>query len=64
MILIEGCPRKLVANEIHDLLLAADLAEKHIWPVAGGWLNQTQSAVAGIRLVWHYQAIVEKALSE
>lgn len=31
---------------------AADLAKRGLWPVAGGWLDQTAIGLAAIRAFW------------
>ena len=53
---ITGCPRELLGPAIDNALLAADLAEKGSWPLAGGWLDQTQSCLDAVLFIWGDQA--------
>lgn len=32
--------------------MGADLAKKGSWPVSGGWLEQVDSFVQGVKVVW------------
>jgi len=64
---VVGCPRKLVAGEVYELLDAADWAKLGSWPVAGGWLDQTCACLDGVRFVeaerasWELQRIEQTA---
>lgn len=44
-----GCPRQLVRAGAWDIVEAADLARRGTWPLAGGWLDQTETCVDGVR---------------
>lgn len=46
------CPKRCVGGDVWDLLLAASMAEKGLWPVDGGWLNNTQVCLDGVRFAW------------
>jgi len=41
------------------MLTAADLADQGCWPVGGGWLDQTQACVNGVRFVQNERAKLE-----
>lgn len=47
---ITECPRRLVGQDGAMVLFAADQAEKGVWPVGGGWMEQTASVVEAVRL--------------
>ncbi len=53
---IVGCPYKLLDSGTHSALLAASLAEKGMWPVSGGWMDQTQSCLDAVLYIWAEQA--------
>jgi len=46
-----GCPLDLIDGPTEQALRAADLAEHGSWPLAGGWLDQTESCLAAVRVV-------------
>lgn len=50
-----GCPLLKVDSSAWVFIRAAARAEKHCWPILGGWLEQTQVAMDGIELVWSEQ---------
>ena len=47
---------KLIGDEAWEAIMAADLAKHGSWPVAGGWLEQTQWCLDAVRLVWNETA--------
>lgn len=57
--MIVGCPMKHIAGDVWDMLTAADLADDGCWPVAGGWLDQSPSCIAGVRIVQSERAKLE-----
>ncbi len=54
---LTGCPLTMIDAEAWEFIAAAELAEKGTWPVGGGWLEQTDATLRGVRLVWADQAI-------
>lgn len=57
--MVIGCPLKLIPGDVWDMLTAADLADQGCWPVGGGWLDQTQACVNGVRFVQNERAKLE-----
>lgn len=55
---IDGCPHVYAAG-VGEAFLAARLAEKGIWPVGGGWMEQTACCVDAVQFVWAEQAHAE-----
>lgn len=49
-----GCPLDFILPSAWEILEAARFAEKGHWPVAGGWLDQTQSCLNGVRMAWDF----------
>lgn len=50
--MLTGCPQKMVSASARSAIAAADFARKGILPLAGGWLDQADSAMKAIRFVW------------
>lgn len=48
---IVGCPMRMTDETAWAAVMAADQAEHGMWPVAGGWLDQTQSALDAVQRV-------------
>lgn len=51
---IEGCPHAegRIGRDGADAVFAADQAAMGNWPVAGGWMDQSASALEAVRMVW------------
>lgn len=52
---IRECPGEYVGSDsraIDDLFTAATYAKQGLWPITGGWLNQTAVCVDGVHYVW------------
>ena len=45
---LTGCPMEDASGAM-AILAAADWAEKGIWPVAGGWMDQAEICVEAVR---------------
>lgn len=54
---IDGCPLKSLTGAVVEAFQAADLAREGIMPVAGGWLDQTQSFLDVMRECWRLDAL-------
>ena len=54
-----GCPWRLDmdATDVRMALVAAKRAKAGIWPVAGGWLDQTQKCLEAVEFIESEQAI-------
>ena len=50
------------AAEAAYMLFAARAAEYGSWPVAGGWMDQTEACIAGVRATWRDRALFEREL--
>ncbi len=59
-LMITGCPLEMIAPDAHAAILAADLANKGSWPVAGGWLDQTRSCVEACVTIWAAESRAER----
>lgn len=53
---ITGCPWEQITPDVLEALAAARRIEKGCWPVAGGWLDQTQKCLDAIELIEDEQA--------
>jgi hypothetical protein len=53
---IDDCPHKLIDRTTGEALRAARFAEKGVLPVAGGTLDQTQSCLDALDIIWSDQA--------
>ena len=42
---VTGCPKVYCGNNAFDALRMSDMADKGFLPVAGGWLDQSESAI-------------------
>lgn len=56
--LVTACPHSgsSIGRDGADAVLAADQAALGNWPVAGGWLDQSASALEAVRRVWSEEA--------
>ena len=56
--LIEGCPHadNRIGRDGAEVIFAADQAAQGVWPVSGGWLEQSAMAVEAVRRVWSEEA--------
>jgi hypothetical protein len=50
---ITVCPMTLITAGAGDVVRAADLAKRGILPIAGGWLDQTDSIVTAMERFWN-----------
>lgn len=57
---IDGCPLKMLTAPVVEAFQAADMAREGIMPVAGGWLNQTQSFLDCMRECWRLDAVFSR----
>ena len=55
--MLTGCPKKMVSPSANDAIRAADFARKGVLPLAGGWLDQSDSAMKAIRFVWDCEEV-------
>ena len=55
--MITGCPKKMVSPSAVTAIRAADFARKGVLPLAGGWLDQSDSAMKAIRFVWDCEEV-------
>lgn len=56
-----GCPMRMTDEQAWAAVMAEEQAEHGMWPVAGGWLDQTQSALDAVRLVRRETAELRRA---
>lgn len=49
------CPRKY-ASEMADLATTASMIERGFLPVSGGWLDQSDSLIRALELLWYYES--------
>ena len=52
---VTSCPRLQLDRDAAEMVFAAMHAEKGLWPVRGGMLDQTESALVAIPFVWNEQ---------
>jgi hypothetical protein len=48
---IAGCPHACVSFDVRLAMKAAKRAEAGAWPVAGGWLDQTQKCLDAMEFI-------------
>lgn len=53
---VASCPKKLIGNSVYEAMMAADMAKKGCWPVAGGWLDQTHTCIESVQRIWSEEA--------
>lgn len=56
-IAVDGCVMQYIDRNVCDVVFAADMAQQGVFPVAGGWLDQSQQLLDAIRCVWRDEAL-------
>lgn len=56
-----GCPKQQVTADVWAALQAQSQAALGCWPVAGGWMEQTQSCVSAVQAITSGRSQIEAA---
>ncbi len=63
---IDGCPWRWLTADVWLVVEAAGRASRRgggVWPVAGGWMDQTAIGLQAIELVWSEERMLKSARS-
>lgn len=53
-----GCPKAAISGDTANAVFAADMAREGVFPIGGGWAEQTHSAMHAIRTVWQIETML------